>query len=233
MLAKIERTTMTSRVVDNLVDFIWQSKLQPGESLPSAEQLQETLGVSRPVIREALKILEGRNMVETVNGKGTILRDTDPSTLADFFHHAIQLRPRSTLELMEVRRGIEVQSASLASMRRTDEQAAAMGATVAKMETATTDVSRYAALDMQLHMQIAEASQNQMLYFLVNSIREALRKSMIEGMQSRQSNHAVSRVQELHHLLIDAIIRKDSDRAAAMMSLHFDEAIAALSRSKA
>jgi GntR family transcriptional regulator, transcriptional repressor for pyruvate dehydrogenase complex len=231
MLNKVERsTTMTTRVVESLINFIWTSNLRPGDSLPSAEKLQETLGVSRPVIREALKILEGRNIVEAINGKGTILRDTDQTTLADFFCHAVQIRPKSTLELMEVRRGIEVQSVVLAAQRRTDQQALAIQGTVQEMEKNIANLAQYATLDMRLHLQIAEASQNSMLFFLVDSLREALEKSVIEGMRQRHTEEAHARVQELHKLLADAVVARDGDRAAEIMSAHFEEAIAALSR---
>ncbi|HEX7934234.1 MAG TPA: FadR/GntR family transcriptional regulator [Paraburkholderia sp.] len=231
MLNKVERsTTMTTRVVESLINFIWTSNLRPGDSLPSAEKLQETLGVSRPVIREALKILEGRNIVEAINGKGTILRDTDQTALADFFCHAVQIRPKSMLELMEVRRAIEVESVALAAQRRTDQQALAIQATVQEMERNITNVAHYATLDMRLHLQIAEASQNGMFFFLVDSLREALEKSVIEGMRQRRTEEAIARVQEVHKLLADAVAAKDSARAAATMSAHFDEAIAALSQ---
>src|SRR5512143_1516024 len=120
MLPKITRGTLADQVTDRLLEYIEAQHLKPGDLLPSETSLVASFGVSRPVIREALKSLSGKGIIEIVNGKGALIRPVDSDPLRLFFRRAMQMEYGTLLELMEVRRGLEIQAALLAAQRRNE-----------------------------------------------------------------------------------------------------------------
>ena len=92
------------------------------------------------------------------------------------------------------------------------------------------NLESYANLDVEFHLQIAAAARNSMMYYLISSIRESLEDAVLQGLHSRRSYAELERVQQTHELVFEGIRAKDSDKAAEMMAVHFDEAIVALLR---
>jgi GntR family transcriptional regulator, transcriptional repressor for pyruvate dehydrogenase complex len=91
MLPKISRGTLAEQVTERLLEYIETQRLKPGDLLPSETSLAGSFGVSRPVIREALKNLEGKGVLEIVNGKGAILSARSTATrCAMFFQRAMR-----------------------------------------------------------------------------------------------------------------------------------------------
>lgn len=228
MLEKLHRETLAERAAAGLMAYIGSQELKPGQPLPSEARLAAEFGVSRQVIREALKSLQGRGVLEIVNGKGAIVRSPDSSTLLVFFTRALQVSRDAILELMEVRKGIEVQSALLAAERRTPEDVAQMLELTAAMRRHVRDPDAYIELDVALHLRIAAASHNAMLYHLVESLRQALTDTVREGLRRRRTVAQLDRVQALHEALVADLERGDPEGARRSMALHFDEAVMAL-----
>src|SRR5512138_2957949 len=133
MLPKLSRGTLAEQVTDNLLSFIEAQHLKPNDLLPSETSLAGSFGVSRPVIREALKNLEGKGIIEIVNGKGALVRPIDSNPLRLFFQRAMQFERNTMLELMEVRKGLEVEAAVLAATRRQPQDIEALEKTVVQM----------------------------------------------------------------------------------------------------
>src|SRR5512146_2102839 len=106
MLPKITRGTLADQVTARLLEYVQAQHLKPGDLLPSETSLANSFGVSRPVIREALKNLEGKGVIEIVNGKGALVRPIDSDPLRLFFQRAMQLEYGTILELMEIRKGL-------------------------------------------------------------------------------------------------------------------------------
>ena len=139
MLPKLSRGTLAEQVTDNLLAYIEAQHLKPGDLLPSETSLATSFGVSRPVIREALKSLEGKGIIEIVNGKGAIVKPIDSDPLRLFFQRAMQIERSTMLELMEVRKGLEVEAATLAASRRQSKDLDAIEKTVHAMRLALRD----------------------------------------------------------------------------------------------
>ncbi len=224
MLNKLERTTLSEQAASQLSALI-EDGLHPGQTLPSEARLSEMLGVSRPVVREALKSLQGQGLVEVINGRGAVVRHLTHQTLLAYFSRAMQIKHASTVELLEVRRGIESESAYLAAMRRSPEQLLEMQSIIVQMQSCQSEPLRYADLDVQLHIVIGQASGNAVIAHLVESIREALREVSLRGLERRQASQ-LSRVQHLHEHLVAAIAAQDAALAIQTMTQHMNEAIA-------
>lgn len=228
MLTKLHRTTLTELAVGSLMNYIETTCLKPGEALPSEAKLAVELGVSRQVIREAIKSLEGQGIITMINGKGAIIKPIDASPLQIFFQRAVQIDTKAILELMEVRRGIEVQSATLAAERRTPEELARLAEIVAQMGHHLGELDTYIELDATLHLQIAAATHNSMLYHLVESLHGSARESMREGLLHRHTQEELERVQQLHEALLRELENGNVEGAARAMAMHFDDAVTAL-----
>lgn len=112
VLGRLERTSLSEQAVQSLLQRIEEQQLQPGTPLPSEAQLGESLGVSRTVVREALRTLKGLGVVEIANGKNPIVRrDLDASALGIYFSRALQVLENSTGDLMDVRASLEARAA--------------------------------------------------------------------------------------------------------------------------
>lgn len=228
MLPKLNRGTLAEQITDRLLEYVEAQHLKPGDLLPSESALAKSFGVSRPVVREALKNLEGKGVIEIVNGKGALVRPIDSDPLRLFFQRAMQMENSTIVELMEIRRGLETQAAELAARRRETADLDAIRRIVQKMRGSMKDLDAYTRLDVEFHMALAAASHNSMLVYLIQSIREVLRSTIMAGLQSRGTELHVESIQQTHETLYEAIAQGSVAAAAKAMAQHFDEAIAAI-----
>ena len=232
MLFKLSRQTLSEQAARNLIEYIEAGNLKPGDILPSESKLASSFGVSRPVIREALRSLAGNGLIEVINGKGAIIKPVDSDPLRRFFRRAIIFDGDAIIELLEVRKGLEVQTASLAAERRTDEELAQMGQDIAAMREQMYDPEKCIESDLQFHLKIARSTHNLMAYYLLESIRDSTKNTILEGRLSRKTDEELERVQVLHEMIYAAIEAGNAEQAANAMITHFDEAVLAVTKIK-
>ena len=228
MLPKLSRETLAEQSARNLLAFIEAQGLKPGKLLPPEAKLATDLGVSRPIIREALKSLEGKGIIEVVSGKGAVVKPLDSQPLRLFFQRAMQIEHEAIIDLMELRKIVEIQSAVLAAQRRTPEELGRLASIVAEMRRNLHTPDAYVELDVAFHELIAEMTHNSMIHYLVVAIREAIRDTLHEGMLRRLTDEQLERVQVGHEALLTALQQGDVRSAECMMTAHFDEAIVSL-----
>ena len=221
----LRRETLHEQLAERLAQLVADRNLAPGDFLPSASAIAIEFGVSRPVVREALRTLEARGLIRTENGRGAIVQPVTNELLSHYFNLATTVDATALVELLEVRKGLEVESARLATQRATDEDLENISLIVEQMRAVVGKGKTYASLDAQLHLQIAEATHNTTLYHLIDSIRGPLRDTIEAGLRSRANAVHHQRVQELHEDLVQAMRARDPDAAASIMALHFDEAV--------
>jgi GntR family transcriptional regulator, transcriptional repressor for pyruvate dehydrogenase complex len=225
---KLRRETLAEQIAQSLAHFMEEQQLAPGEMLPSETKLAADFGVSRPIIREALKALAAQGRILVANGKGAMVRPLDSDPLLSYFHHAVRVRREASMELLELRRGIEVQNARLAASRRTDEEVETLNRIVSDMRRQLDDLEAWTELDAQLHLCIARATRNEMIYHLTESIREPMKNSMREGFRHPNNALQLEQNQQIHEQLVLAIQQGDASKAFDTMEQHFDIAMARL-----
>ncbi len=225
MQPKLSRQTLSEQLAQQLIDFIIEQNLQPGDALPSEYKLADDFGVSRPIVREALKSLSAQGFIQVVNGKGAFVKHVDDKLLRLFFTQAIQVSQNGLLELLEIRKPLEIESAQLAAQRGTDEEIAKIIDVVTQMQESLTDLNRYAELDVQFHLYIAAASHNTILYHFISSIRHLLTDVVEAGLQRRDTPEQLLKMQMGHEKIAQAICQKNPDEAGQSMEAHFDEAL--------
>jgi GntR family transcriptional repressor for pyruvate dehydrogenase complex len=230
MPIQLRRETLAEQVADGLISLIEDGALAPGTLLPSEASLAQEFGVSRPVVREALKSLAAKDVVAVANGKGAIVRPISSDPLQDFFLRALRVRHATMIELLEVRKGIEVQSASLAAQRRTTAQLSALEQDLEAMRKYLTDREEYRRVDIEFHLLVAAASHNTLLYHLVESMREPMRDSMRAVGRLRVTAEQNAFALTAHHRIVEAIARGEPAAAGSAMGAHFDEAIRLISQ---
>lgn len=233
VLRKLSRQTLAEQAVESLQGYIEETSLQPGDALPSEAALATRLGVSRPVIREALKALVGRNVIEIVNGKGAIIKPMGSRDLNPFFRRAVNFDKHAIRELLEVRQGLEVQAARIAASLRTDEEIAELEQILGQMHEHLYDAETFIEADLAFHLCIASITHNAILRYLIESIRDAMRGTMLQWHDRRHTPEEHERVFQLHEAIVAALKSGDATATADAMTDHFVSAIANVNASEA
>ena len=207
----IVRRNAAESVFEDLRSAIESGELPIGVKLPPEAALAERYGVSRSVIREALRSSQTLGLTETKTGSGTVVVSSHPSppNYGKF----------SARDLVEARPYIEVPAAGWAARRRSDAQLADLTRIIDEME-GETDPARWVRLDTQFHLGIAQASGNAVFATIVAAIRGAL------SMQSRMLNASIPERRTAsnreHRKVLDAIATGDFADASDCMRQHLD-----------
>ena len=157
-----------------LARFIDESRLQPGDRLPTERSLMHALAVGRSTVREVMRQFQARGIVESRKGSGTfLLRPVS----ADSVHvpltiDAATLRDR-LLQTLAVRRGLEVEASAVAALRAEAADVAAMEARLDAMEAVHLEKGTAGREDLAFHLSIYDATHNPLFRQLLEGIREA------------------------------------------------------------
>lgn len=222
---ELSRQTLADQAVESIVRYIRTHELKPGAMLPPAGTLAAQLGVSRSVIREALKALVGQNTIEIINGKGAIIKPLGSQDLNTFFRRALGFDSHAIHELLEVRQGLEVQAARLAAQRRTPQDLDNLEQILERMRHHFHDVEAYTADDLAFHVSIAQSTHNTMMVCMVESIRDATWDSIHQWHCHQRTKAEYTQVQQMHDVIFEAIANANAEAAAQAMSRHFDAAV--------
>src|SRR5438105_7354818 len=137
-------------VLDQLEDLIFD-RFQPGDTRPAEGKLAEALGVSRLTVREATRSLEARGLLDITQGRRPRVAAPNGALVGDFFKSAIRRDPRALLDLLEVRRALEVHIAVLAAKRATKGDLADMDMSINAMRNAEHEFEAFHTADVRFH----------------------------------------------------------------------------------
>jgi len=215
--------SQTGVVVDGIKAMITTGTLSAGSRLPVERDLAEQLGVSRGSLREGVRALALMGVLETRQGDGTYVTALDPATLLAPLAVLVDLQhPRGIVDIMVVRRVLEVEAAGRAALRRGDVDLARAEDTLVRMEAmlAQEHVDHTAVMeaDSDFHRVVAAASGNAAL------------SAMIEGLASRtvrartwraiDEEGAEHRTHAEHRAILLAVATRDPDAARLRMGVH-------------
>lgn len=150
-LKPLETTARYRAVQDELRAYIIENRLQPGDKLPSENGLAQRMGVSRNVVREAVKSLEALGLVEVRVGLGVFVKAADLDDFLSTFAHGLFFDKHSAVELYEIRRRLEVSYAREAVRHLTPENLAEMERLFAEMEQQFSEDKEFILQDLALH----------------------------------------------------------------------------------
>jgi len=215
---RVSRRGLHQEVVHALGLSIVRGEHQPGETLARADDMALDIGVSRTVIREAMKVLAEKGLVESRPRSGTRVRRRSEWNLVDPDVIAWRREAGPDLpflrDLTEVRLIVETDAARLAAERATLEDQEQIATHLATMEDRLGDIDAYAAADLELHAAILRATHNPLLAQLADTLSEGLRASR-DVTRHRPGGPAYSL--PLHGLLVERIVAHDAAGAEAAM----------------
>lgn len=223
--------SLVERTMEGLRRMIRARKLGPREVLPSEAVIAEELSVSRPVAREAMRGLATLGILEVGNGRKARVAMPDAKALSLILDHTTWTGRLSIQQVLDVRRTLELRTAALAALRRSDAAAAELLATVQAMYAALeTDPDALMELDIRFHELIASASGNLLYEILIQSFGVTTRQTWHIGWRSRATYE--NRLENLrcHERIATAIVAQDAARAERAVAEHFDSAVAVLIR---
>lgn len=221
------RPPASAAVVSHVEALILDGHAAPGESLPSESELSGQLGVSRLTVREGVRVLEARGLVEVSHGRRPTVARPNSQVLRDFFSAAVRRDVRGMLDLIEVRMAIEVHAAELAAAHATRTHLAVLDEALATMRSTAADPGMetgFNAADVRFHAAIASASGVQMIDFLVEGMEQPLQRGRELSTQGhRHRSGDLSGLIEAHAGILAAIRDHDPTRAARRMRDHLEQ----------
>lgn len=217
-LQPVQKRSLTQEAFDQLVAYVEEGPLRPGDALPSQQELADQLGVSRPVLREAMQRLEAAGLVEIRHGSGSYVAQPPAESLLERIlgHFTYD----QAVHLLEARMIIEAECAALAAVRATEEDFAAMQAAVDKI--------RELAEQGELTIDGADAFHEALTAASHNSVLAALGKlfkmpNYIQGIRVELALPDISGHEyESHNRLLEAIRLRDPDLARSRVREHLE-----------
>lgn len=207
------------QIVTQIQQAIRDGQVARGARLPTERELSESFGVSRGVVREAVKVLGAMGLVESRQGSGLYVRNDTIQTVSRAFILSVSPDAQSVDRLFEFRQGLEADASRLAAERRTDEHLAELRAAVEFGDTAVEphDWDLFSEADSRFHDAIAGASANPYLRVAIVTARD-----MQRDVVSLFAEHPGSMREAVghHRAIMGAIIAQDATDAAARMAHH-------------
>jgi DNA-binding FadR family transcriptional regulator len=222
--------SLVDRLMADVSDHIRRNGLEPGAVLPGEAEFAARAGVSRTVAREGFRGLAALRLIDVGNGRRARVAQTDESVLSLLIDHAVSTRQISIQQILDVRRTIEVRTAALAALRRTEREAGEIAGLAAAMRDHVGDAEQEMALDIEFHEAIGNACRNKLFTLLVASFRVVTRETWPIGWASRLKDGSRMASIECHADIAAAIRARDSLAAEKAMADHFDSTVTTLLR---
>ncbi len=211
---------MYSEVASQIHRLIADGRLKPGDRLPPERELAELFGVSRSSVRDAIRVLEMRGLVEPKHGEGTLVREVSLDAIVSPLADVLASSKDLTAELFDMRKILEPPVARAAALRATPEDVAALDDILARQALRTRSGEVAIAEDHEFHYRIAEAAKNRIVLKVIDVVMDLLRESRVRWLQA--PGRAKSSLAG-HRRILDAIRRRDPDGAAEAMRAHIEE----------
>ncbi|SCA98369.1 GntR family transcriptional regulator [Bacillus mycoides] len=202
--------------------MIKNGTLKPGDKLLPVHQLAEQFQVGRSAVREALSALRAMGLIEMKQGEGTYVRNFDPSSLTKSLNNKLLMKKEDILNLLEVRKVLEVGAVRAAAAKRTEANLQNMKQWLDEMAKSIGDEKAGEKADFHFHMGIAGSSHNNILLELMNHVSEMIaetigesRRIILYGEQTTSE-----RLLEEHQSIYDAVLKQDVELAQQAMLDH-------------
>jgi GntR family transcriptional repressor for pyruvate dehydrogenase complex len=217
----VEPDRSALRTVVERIETIVFDEAEPGSQLPSEGQLAKELGVSRLTVREGVKQLSARGLIETQNGRRPVVAVPNGRSVGDYFRSAIRRDPRALLDLLEVRFALETHIATLAAVNADQAGIREMETTVQEMATHLDDGDEFNEADIRFHELLAAATGSPMLATLIEELSACLRTGRAQSVAGhRRRGLQLDEVLAEHREILEHVGTHDAQGAASAMRRH-------------
>ena len=219
---KVVRTSrLYEQIVQQIEESILEGRLKPGDQLPAERELAQQFGVSRTAVREAVKALREKGLVEAYTGRGTFVTDGTSQAIRQSLDLMAKIgQPDGSTHLAEVRAILEPEIAALAATRAEEQHIATMREACAVMERTKHDPDAFIEADLDFHLSLAEAAANPIILSLIDSIVGLLRE---QRMRIFNVDGGPERGQFHHKRILEAMERRDPKMAREAMQAHLQQ----------
>lgn len=219
---KVVRTSrLYEQIVQQIEESVLNGSLKPGDQLPAERDLAQRLGVSRTAVREAVKTLREKGLVEAYSGRGTFITNGTSQAARQSFDLMVKIgQQEGSPHLAELRLILEPGIAAIAAERAEEEDLSAMREAVAVMDRSQKDPDPFIEADLDFHLALAEAAANPLILSLIDSIVGLLREQRLRifnvaGGPQRGQFH--------HKRILAAVESRDPEMAREAMRAHLEQ----------
>lgn len=224
----MQKQRVADQVAERIERLIVDGVLKVGQALPSERRLVAKLGCSRSALREGLRALRGRGIIDTEHGRGSFIADLDRNADASPLMHLFGSQPRTLYDLLEVRALLEGEAARLAALRGTGADFVLLARRYEEMlasheETQPIDPREHARRDHAFHRAISEASHNPVLVHTLQSLNELLLSTVFASVNNLYHRPPQKRQIDRQHARLYAALRErqpDQAQRAAREHIH-------------
>ena len=222
----VGKAELLSQSVETAIEGAVRSgELAPGQKLPSEMELCVQFGVSRTVLREALRMLSARGLLRIEKGRGIFVSTLSVDSVANPMELYLHMHGGGgqAVDVVGVRQLIEPAVAAEAALRHTADDVVKLRANVAELTSAVQSHERMTVLDMSFHMLIAEAAHNRILPLILRPVQ-----MLMPGIKAQVYdvvNDAHDTAVYWHSRILEAILDRDAERARAEMAGHLEIAM--------
>ena len=225
MFKPVKKIRIYEDIISRIRDMVDRGDLSAGDRLPSERELSAAFRVSRPSVREALKTLESHGYLETRQGEGTFISSNPIEHFMEPLAAVILNQKKYQIQILEMRRLIEPQIASLAAVRATKDEISRLEMTLTQQKEKVRLGETGADLDKLFHYVIAEAANNKLLLRIIDTATDLFSENRNRYFQFTERPQKSVR----HHKeILSAIAVGDGVLAANAMNIHLDEIHATL-----
>jgi len=218
MYKAVRTSRLYEQIVEQIEDSILKGALKPGDQLPAERELAVRFGVSRTAVREAIKALHEKGLVEAYSGRGTFITDGTSRAIRQSLDLMLKIgQADNSIHLEEVREILEPEIAALAATRIEESQLAMMREAIAVMDRQRLEPEAYIEADLDFHLALAEAAANPLILSLIDSIVGLLREQRIRIFQV---DGGPDRGQGHHRRILQAVESRNAVSAREAMRAH-------------
>lgn len=213
------RPKMAALLAEAITEDLVRDGVEAGTTLPSEAVMMQQYDVGRATLREALRVLEARGLIEVKAGRsgGPVVRNLDASELAKALALLLRLSESSVREVVEAREVVEPALAAQAALNRTDDDIERIRAAQASVAAAVGDEDAFSLHNRDFHERIAAASGNRPMHLFWQAIG-SIADGHVAGIRYRRGDRLAG--SQAHERIVAAIVARDADAAASAMSLH-------------
>jgi GntR family transcriptional repressor for pyruvate dehydrogenase complex len=225
LFSGVSHSRTADEVVQQIEFLILDGVLRDGDRLPGERELAQSLEVSRPILRDALKELENRGLLVSHHGGGTFVADIIGQVFSQPITELISRHARATRDYLEYRRELEGLTAELAAQRATDTDKALLSRIIEDMRHAhgTQEPDDELAADVEFHNAVGEAAHNIILLHTMRACYRLLSEGIFFNRKAVFSlPNAREQLLEQHVAIHDAILAGDPAGAKAAAQAHID-----------
>ncbi len=223
IFSEIDTARTADEAVHQIESLILEGVLRVGDRLPGERDLARQFSISRPILRDALKLLEARGLIATRHGGGTYVADVIGQVFTEPVMALIATHKKATADYLEYRREVEGVAAEYAARRATADDRALLTRTIQRMKRAhgQDDFAEEAALDVEFHNLVGECAHN---IILLHTLRSCYRLLADGVFYNRALIYAFpgarDKLLKQHIAIYDAIMASDPDAARLAAQTH-------------